>query len=164
MDSLPDGTVVVRNEGRGMWPENAGWALRQELLIGSLDTEGPDNFGRISSFTVDDRGRVWVLESQAAELRTFDPSGLMFQPLAGQESAQGSSGNPPRGHSVADAWPAHGLADQLLHGQEFAVPGEPVLALVAASPCSAHDCEHVALAEELAVPLVTEDRQHVWAS
>jgi len=64
-----------------------------------------------------------------------------------------------RGLSVTDAWRAHGLADQLLHGQEFAVPGERVLALVAASPCSAYDCEYVALAEELAVPLVTEDRQ-----
>ena len=61
--------------------------------------------------------------------------------------------------SVRDAWRAHELADQLLSGQEFAVPGERVLALVASSTCSAYDCEYVALAEELAVPLVTADRQ-----
>ena len=61
--------------------------------------------------------------------------------------------------SVSDAWRAHGLADQLVAGQEFTVPGERVLALVAASACSAYDCEYVALAEELAVPLVTADRQ-----
>ena len=61
--------------------------------------------------------------------------------------------------SVSDAWRAHELADQLLSGQEFAVPGERVLALVASSTCSAYDCEYVALAEELAVPLVTADRQ-----
>ncbi len=64
-----------------------------------------------------------------------------------------------RALGVHDAWRAHELADQLLHGQEFMVPGERVLALVAASPCSAYDCEYVALAEELAVPLVTADRQ-----
>ncbi len=64
-----------------------------------------------------------------------------------------------RGLSVSDAWRAHGLADHLLAGQEFMVPGERVLALVAASECSAYDCEYVALAEELAVPLVTADRQ-----
>lgn len=61
--------------------------------------------------------------------------------------------------SAGDAWRAHALADQLLEGQEFAVPGELVLALVASSTCSAYDCEYIALAEELAVPLVTADRQ-----
>ncbi len=61
--------------------------------------------------------------------------------------------------SAADAWRAHELADALLNGQEFAVPGERVLALIASSPCSAYDCEYVALAEDLGVPLVTADRQ-----
>ncbi len=59
---------------------------------------------------------------------------------------------------VSDAWRAHELAEQLLGGQEFAVPGERVLGLVASSKCSACDCEYVALAEELTVPLVTADR------
>ena len=54
---------------------------------------------------------------------------------------------------------ALGLADQLLAGQEFTMPGARVLALVAASTSSAYDCESVALAEELAVSLVTADRQ-----
>lgn len=61
--------------------------------------------------------------------------------------------------SVSDAWRAHELAGQLLGGQEFAVSGERVLALIASSVCSAYDCEYVALAEDLAVPLVTADRQ-----
>ncbi len=61
--------------------------------------------------------------------------------------------------SLSDAWRAHGLAEELLAGQEFAVPGERVLALVGRSACSAYDCEYVALAEELGVPVVTADRQ-----
>lgn len=60
--------------------------------------------------------------------------------------------------SVSDAWRAHGLAEQLFAGQEFAVPGERVLHLVASSQCSAYDCEYVALAAELGVSLVTADR------
>jgi len=64
-----------------------------------------------------------------------------------------------RALSVGDAWRAHGLADQLLAGQEFVVPGDRVLHLVASSTCSAYDCEYVALAEELDIPLVTADRQ-----
>lgn len=61
--------------------------------------------------------------------------------------------------TIDEAYRAHDLAEQLLAGQEFTVPGERVLALVAASTCSAYDCEYVALADELAVPLVTTDRQ-----
>lgn len=61
--------------------------------------------------------------------------------------------------SVMDALQAHGLAEELLAGQEFAVPAERVLQLIDTSACSAYDCEYVALAQELGVPLVTADRQ-----
>jgi predicted nucleic acid-binding protein len=61
--------------------------------------------------------------------------------------------------SGLDALQAHGLAEELLAGHEFAVPGERVLQLIEVSTCSAYDCEYVALAEELGVPLVTADRQ-----
>jgi predicted nucleic acid-binding protein len=60
---------------------------------------------------------------------------------------------------VSAAWRAHELATELFRGREFTVPGARVLSLVASSNCSAYDCEYVALAEELDVPLVTADRQ-----
>lgn len=60
---------------------------------------------------------------------------------------------------ILDAWRAHELAERLFAGREYTVSGEPVLRLVADSPCSAYDCEYVALAAELGVPLVTWDRQ-----
>lgn len=96
IDSLPNGTVMVTNEGRGMWPEDAGWGLQQELRIGSLDAEGPDNFGRISSFTVDDQGRVWVLEGQAAELRIFDRSGVHVRTVGRSGEGPGEFRQPLR--------------------------------------------------------------------
>ena len=43
--------------------------------------------------------------------------------------------------------------------REFAVSSDTVLQLVAASNCTAYDCEFVALAEVYRVPLVTVDRQ-----
>jgi predicted nucleic acid-binding protein len=49
-------------------------------------------------------------------------------------------------------------ATSLLGGEHF-VSDEAVLKLVARSKCSAYDCEFVALAQSLDVPLVTEDRQ-----
>lgn len=48
-------------------------------------------------------------------------------------------------------------AEQLVKGREFAVETAHVLSLVSESTCSAYDCEFVALAHELQVPLVTSD-------
>jgi hypothetical protein len=67
--------VVVENDGHGVWAEGEAWQLREELRIGSLDAEGPQNFGRIMSFAVDDQGRAWILDGQAGEVRVFDAMG-----------------------------------------------------------------------------------------
>ena len=50
-------------------------------------------------------------------------------------------------------------AEQLVVGNEHLVESRHILHLVPKSTCSAHDCEFVALAERLAVPLVTSDRR-----
>ena len=50
-------------------------------------------------------------------------------------------------------------AERWLAGQEYSVLSRQVLALASRSGCSAYDCEFVALAQDLAVPLVTIDRQ-----
>jgi predicted nucleic acid-binding protein len=42
---------------------------------------------------------------------------------------------------------------------EYEVNSHPILDLVAHSTCTAYDCEFVALARELCVPLVTAERQ-----
>ncbi len=61
--------------------------------------------------------------------------------------------------SLPDALDAFGQAERLLDGGEHEVPTADVLRLVTASPCSAYDCEFVALAQALRVPLVTADRR-----
>ncbi len=52
-------------------------------------------------------------------------------------------------------------AEELMAGGEFIVDSSAVLDLVARSTCSAYDCEFVALAQGLGVPLVTTDRKIV---
>ncbi len=49
-------------------------------------------------------------------------------------------------------------AERLLHGNEYAVPSDSVLRMVAESRCSAYDCEFAALAQELGIKLVTSDK------
>lgn len=50
-------------------------------------------------------------------------------------------------------------AERWLTGHEYSVVSRQVLALASRSGCSAYDCEFVALAQDLEVPLVTSDRQ-----
>lgn len=57
--------------------------------------------------------------------------------------------------SVAEA------AERRIGGREYRVPLPRVMELVARSNCTAYDCEFVALAIDLAVPLITEDRRIV---
>jgi predicted nucleic acid-binding protein len=50
-------------------------------------------------------------------------------------------------------------AINLMTGREYEAVSSKVLELAAASACSAYDCEFVALAKDLYVPLVTVDKQ-----
>jgi predicted nucleic acid-binding protein len=50
-------------------------------------------------------------------------------------------------------------ATQLMQAGEYTVTSDKVLGLAAASTCSACDCEFIALAEDLDIPLVTSDNQ-----
>ena len=50
-------------------------------------------------------------------------------------------------------------AEGWMRGREYAVVSHHVLDLATRSGCSAYDCEFVALAEDLNIKLVTNDRQ-----
>ena len=61
--------------------------------------------------------------------------------------------------SLEDAVRIMDEAVRLMAGREYAVDSVQVLELVEKSTCSAYDCEFVALARDLGVPLVTVDKQ-----
>jgi predicted nucleic acid-binding protein len=51
------------------------------------------------------------------------------------------------------------LAEEMVAGREYSVDARKVLELAYRTQCSAYDCEFVALAQDLASPLVTTDKQ-----
>jgi predicted nucleic acid-binding protein len=50
-------------------------------------------------------------------------------------------------------------AESWMSGREYSVSTDRVLGLASASVCSSYDCEFVAVAKDLSVPLVTADKQ-----
>jgi predicted nucleic acid-binding protein len=61
--------------------------------------------------------------------------------------------------ALTDALHVMETATTLMAGGEYAVSSPAVLRLAAGCTCSAYDCEFVALAQDLGVPLVTADNQ-----
>jgi predicted nucleic acid-binding protein len=61
--------------------------------------------------------------------------------------------------TLEDAHQIMNEAMELLRDGEYEVASLRVLSLVASSSCSAYDCEFVALAQDLSVPLITVDKQ-----
>lgn len=96
IDTLANGHIRVQNGEEGIWAESEAWRIIEELRIGSLDAEGPEAFARVPSFTVDDAGRIWVLESQAGELRGFDPSGRHIRTIGRAGEGPGEFRQPLR--------------------------------------------------------------------
>jgi predicted nucleic acid-binding protein len=64
-----------------------------------------------------------------------------------------------RGMSLGDALAAFSEAEALVAEPAFLVDTAKILALAGSAGTSAYDCEFVALAQELGVPLVTADRR-----
>ena len=61
--------------------------------------------------------------------------------------------------SLAEAQTVMEEASRLMQDREYEVTSHQVLNLVATSTCSAYDCEFVALAQDLDIPLITTDKQ-----
>jgi predicted nucleic acid-binding protein len=61
--------------------------------------------------------------------------------------------------SLADSIEIIELAERLMKDREYEAQSHLVLQLAVSSGCSAYDCEFVALAKDLRLPLLTADRQ-----
>ncbi|MGH7502651.1 MAG: 6-bladed beta-propeller [Longimicrobiales bacterium] len=75
VDTLASGQIVVHNTASPLWSAETAWQVVEELRIGSMEGSGPATFGSINTMDVDPAGRLWILDSQAQELRVFDTTG-----------------------------------------------------------------------------------------
>jgi hypothetical protein len=94
-DTLPSGTIVVRNPERGLWDSASAWRLVETSRIGSVDS-GPAALGSIAALAVDVSGRIYVLDWQAQHIRVFDSVGRYVRTIGrrggGPGEFQGANG------------------------------------------------------------------------
>lgn len=69
------GVEVVTNTGSGLWAPSEEWTVEQDLRVGQAEGEPEYQFGQIAGVDVDSRGRLYVLDQQAQEVRVFDEGG-----------------------------------------------------------------------------------------
>lgn len=84
-------TTVVRTLSGSVWGGEA--TLVPEVAIGQLD--GPDEylFGSIHAITVDDDGRVYVLDGQARDIRVYDSEGSYLETMTRRGEGPGELNN-----------------------------------------------------------------------
>jgi hypothetical protein len=94
-DTLPSGTVVVRNDGAGDAPPGAvgapgaSAAIQVDLRLGTSGGSGPELFGQVRDIAVDALDRIYVLDSQAKEIRVFGPDGAHVRNIGGAGGGPG---------------------------------------------------------------------------
>jgi len=88
-ETLPSGMVRVTNDGLGQWDAASQWTLVEDLRLGSVEQAGPELFGRVGSILPHPDGRIYVLDSQAQEIRTFSASGEFLGTLGGRGDGPG---------------------------------------------------------------------------
>jgi hypothetical protein len=79
IDTLPNGAPLVRNLPPD--PIQARWVIEPELLVGTLDGEGPEQFGQVKGVAPLPDGGLVVLDAQAQELRIFESDGRHVRTL-----------------------------------------------------------------------------------
>lgn len=75
-------------------PVDAVWELTEDLRIGALDGPPELTFASIAGLEVDDYGRIWVLDSQAGELRVFDSDGSHLRTIGREGQGPGEFQRP----------------------------------------------------------------------
>jgi hypothetical protein len=100
------GVAVVQNPAVGLWAQGEGPTVTEVLRIGVAEGAPEYQFGQITGVSVDADGQIYVMDSQAQEVRVYDQSGAF-------RSKIGRPGAGPGELSPAAAAPLFGLGDTL---------------------------------------------------
>lgn len=92
VDTLPGGRLVVRSDAP-VWTDATRPSFEEELRIGSMMGEGPETLGEVRDLLVDDADFIYVLESQAQEIRVFGSDGAWVRTIGHEGEGPGELKN-----------------------------------------------------------------------
>jgi len=58
-----------------LWTDQTAWHLEEDLRLGQVESEGPDQFGMIGRVMIDEHGLIHVLDMLSQDIRVFNPDG-----------------------------------------------------------------------------------------
>jgi hypothetical protein len=93
------GVAVLATLGAAALGAQARWRLTEDLRIGGTE-DGPSSFNEIRDIAVDAKGRVFVLDHQAEEIRLFGADGKFIR-LVGRKGAGPGEFRQPNGIRLA---------------------------------------------------------------
>lgn len=96
------GIQVVQNPEEGMWTDGDAWTVQEELSIGSMDADDAYQFGQITSVDVDEAGNMYVVDTQAQNVRVYGPDGTWLRTLGAPGSGPGELSNSLLGAAIAN--------------------------------------------------------------
>lgn len=86
---LPSGLVRVTNSGEPGWTSETAWRLEEDLRLGNVGGEGPEQFSRIGAILADSEGYIYVLDLFSQEIRVFQPDGTFSHVVGGRGEGPG---------------------------------------------------------------------------
>jgi hypothetical protein len=105
----------VSNPDTGIWEEAKRWTVEEDLRIGGREGDPDYLFGDVGPMAVDSRGRIFVFDNHASQIKVYSPNGSF-------ERSIGRPGDGPGEFRGADAlWvgPADTILVSSLRAQRF---------------------------------------------
>lgn len=89
IDTLANGTVRVHSSADGTWSDEQRWRLFEAVRIGNTTGGGPEAFGDVRGLALDELGRVWVVDTEAVQIRVFDRNGEFVRSVGSEGEGPG---------------------------------------------------------------------------
>jgi hypothetical protein len=88
IDTLPGGTVEVKNDGPTAWIDTTGWRF-VEVRRFNGDSSGPGELTRPMGFAIDGAGNTYVIQDGPARISKFGPDGAFVGQIGREGSGPG---------------------------------------------------------------------------